>query len=78
MRVLKIAPVAGGVAVAALGAAALIVCSSARVSTVGELEFANELRIPPLAEPRVGADGRKVFDLEHMFHCPSSSTRTAG
>src|SRR5919106_580941 len=64
MRALKIATVAAGVAVTALGAAALIVYWGAQVSTVGELEFANELRIPPLAEPRVGADGRKVFDLE--------------
>ena len=64
MRALKIATVAAGVAVTALGAAALIVYWGAQVSTVGKLEFANELRIPPLAEPRVGADGRKVFDLE--------------
>jgi suppressor of ftsI len=64
MRALKIATVVAGVAVTALGAAALIVYSSAQVSNVGELEFANELGIPPLAEPRVGADGRKVFDLE--------------
>jgi hypothetical protein len=64
MRALKIATVVAGVAVAALGAAGLIVYSSARVSNVGELEFANELAIPPLAEPRVGGDGRRVFDLE--------------
>ena len=32
-------------------------------STVGELDFANALRIPPLAEPTVAADGTKEFDL---------------
>ncbi len=28
-----------------------------------ELSFANPLNIPPLLEPRIDADGRKVFDL---------------
>jgi blue copper oxidase len=32
-------------------------------SNVGELSFTNELAIPPLAEPTVDRDGRKVFDL---------------
>jgi blue copper oxidase len=64
MPALKTAAVVAGVAVAALGAVALIVYSSARVSNVGELDFANELAIPPLAEPRVGGDGSKVFDLK--------------
>ncbi|HEX6238784.1 MAG TPA: multicopper oxidase domain-containing protein [Acidimicrobiales bacterium] len=32
-------------------------------SNVGDLTFANALRIPPLAEPTVEADGTKVFDL---------------
>lgn len=35
----------------------------APVSTVGTLDFANPVRIPPLAEPTVDADGTKVFDL---------------
>jgi suppressor of ftsI len=64
MRVLKIA---AGLAVAALvvlAAAAFLVWSSARTSTVGELEFANRLAIPPVAEPRVDDDGRMAFDLE--------------
>ncbi|MDD9369186.1 MAG: multicopper oxidase domain-containing protein [Acidimicrobiales bacterium] len=34
-----------------------------KVSTVGDLDFANELAIPPLAEPTVAADGTKEFDL---------------
>ncbi|NWF26150.1 multicopper oxidase domain-containing protein [Streptomyces sp. PKU-EA00015] len=36
--------------------------SDARVSTVGT-SFGRELAIPPLAEPTVGRDGTKVFDL---------------
>ncbi|MGH2978624.1 MAG: multicopper oxidase family protein [Solirubrobacterales bacterium] len=64
MRVLKIAAVVAGVAVAALAAAALVVYSSADTSTIGKLDFANRLAIPPLAEPRVDGDGRKVFDLD--------------
>ena len=36
----------------------------ADTSNVGELSFANELAVPPLAEPRIEADGTKVFDLE--------------
>ncbi len=64
MLALKAATVVAGIAVAALGLAALILYSSAHVSNVGELEFTNELAIPPLAEPRVGGDGRKVFELE--------------
>lgn len=35
----------------------------ADMSNVGDLDFANELAVPPLAEPRVEADGTKVFDL---------------
>jgi FtsP/CotA-like multicopper oxidase with cupredoxin domain len=64
MRVLKISAGVVAVAVAALAAAAFLFWSSAKTSTVGELEFANRLAIPPLAEPRVDGEGRKVFDLE--------------
>jgi blue copper oxidase len=58
-----------GFAVVALAAVALVasgfvVYSRAQVSTVGELRFENELRIPPLLPPRPDAEGRKVFDLE--------------
>lgn len=54
----------------------------AQVSTVDELSFANELRIPPLAEPTVDAQGRKVFDLtarvgETTFK-PGTTTPTLG
>ena len=60
--------VAGGTAAAvvvvalAVGAGAWMY-RRAKVSTVGELAFANVLRVPPLAEPTVEADGTKVFDL---------------
>jgi blue copper oxidase len=37
--------------------------SQADMSNVGQLGFANQLRIPPLLEPRVDGAGRKVFDL---------------
>jgi blue copper oxidase len=37
--------------------------SQADISNVGRLRFQNELRIPPLLEPRVDGTGRKVFDL---------------
>ena len=39
------------------------VWSRARTSTVGDLDFANALQIPPLAEPTIAPDGTKVFDL---------------
>jgi FtsP/CotA-like multicopper oxidase with cupredoxin domain len=38
--------------------------SRADVNTVGQLDFANPLRIPPLLEPDIDADGRKVFRLD--------------
>ena len=37
--------------------------SRADVSTVGKLDFANPLQIPPVLEPDVSADGAKVFRL---------------
>src|SRR5918999_706261 len=64
MRLVRLAAVVAGVVLVGLAAAAFLVWSSAKTSTVGELEFANRLAIPPLAEPRVDGEGRKVFDLE--------------
>jgi FtsP/CotA-like multicopper oxidase with cupredoxin domain len=46
----------------ALGAAAWHYHVS-QTSNVGMLAFANELRVPPLLQPRVDSGGRKVFDL---------------
>jgi blue copper oxidase len=37
--------------------------SQADISNVGQLGFANQLKIPPLLEPRQDGAGRKVFDL---------------
>lgn len=34
-----------------------------RIDTVGEVEFSNQLKVPPLAESTTDADGRRVFDL---------------
>jgi FtsP/CotA-like multicopper oxidase with cupredoxin domain len=36
----------------------------ADINTVGDLDFATPLRIPPLLEPDTDAQGRKVFDLD--------------
>jgi FtsP/CotA-like multicopper oxidase with cupredoxin domain len=36
----------------------------ADINTVGDLDFANPLRIPPVLEPDTDAQGRKVFDLD--------------
>jgi blue copper oxidase len=48
-----------------LGLAGLVGLLFARVDTsnVGKLDFANQLKIPTLLQPRVDASGRKVFDL---------------
>jgi FtsP/CotA-like multicopper oxidase with cupredoxin domain len=48
--------------VVAFATAGVIVYSRADISTVGELRFENELRIPPLLRPR-DEDGRRVFEL---------------
>ncbi|MGH9247642.1 MAG: multicopper oxidase family protein [Acidimicrobiales bacterium] len=63
-HVFKWALALGAVAVVAFVGLMWWVFSGARVSNVGELDFANELRIPELLEPTRDADGRAVFDLE--------------
>jgi FtsP/CotA-like multicopper oxidase with cupredoxin domain len=54
----------------------------ADVSTVGKLDFATALRIPPLLEPRVDGDGRKVFGLRlqagEVELLPGETTETWG
>src|SRR5262245_40523574 len=73
-RVRRILVGAGAVAVAVAvvgGAVGAWWYRGVKVSTVGELDFANALRIPPLAEPRIGADGTKEFDLR----CQAGETR---
>ena len=59
-------------ALAAIAAGALVAVSfagcglvgPAPVSTIGKVDFANPLAIPPLAESRLDADGTRVFTLE--------------
>jgi FtsP/CotA-like multicopper oxidase with cupredoxin domain len=48
---------------AAAGLAVVYFVVSAPVSTVGEVEFDQELAIPPLADSHVTGDGTRVFDL---------------
>lgn len=57
----------GVIASGALVAVAFAGCGlvgPGRVSTVGEVDFATPLPIPPLAESTVDADGTRVFSLE--------------
>jgi blue copper oxidase len=49
--------------VLSLAGLAAWVWSQADMSNVGQLGFANQLKIPPLLEPRSDGTGRKVFDL---------------
>ena len=61
----------GLAALGLLGALALagiagLVYARAGVRTAGQLSFANELKVPPLATPRASSGGRKVFDLRLM------------
>lgn len=51
------------VPVLVLGGLAADAYRDALRSNTGTLGFANPLRIPPLAEPTVAADGSRVFDL---------------
>ena len=51
------------VVVLVVGAVVTWAYRGAKESNVGDLDFANELRIPPLAEPTIAADGTKEFDL---------------
>jgi FtsP/CotA-like multicopper oxidase with cupredoxin domain len=55
--------VLGLLAVVGLAGIAGLVWSRADTSNVGKLDFANQLRIPPLLRPHVDATGTKVFDL---------------
>ncbi|WP_067548485.1 multicopper oxidase family protein [Nocardia crassostreae] len=47
-----------------IGGGAVWVYNSAEVSTVGAVDFTNELSIPPLADSVVEADGTRVFRLD--------------
>jgi hypothetical protein len=62
LRLLVGVLVPGLVAVLGLAGLAAWFWSQADLSNVGQLGFANQLKIPPLAEPRLDDAGRKVFD----------------
>jgi FtsP/CotA-like multicopper oxidase with cupredoxin domain len=62
-RVVAIAVAVAAVVAGLAVAGGAWVYAQAKTSNVGDLDFANELAIPPLAEPTVEADGTKVFDL---------------
>jgi FtsP/CotA-like multicopper oxidase with cupredoxin domain len=62
-RALAVVAAAALVLVGFSAAAAAWLYTRATTSNVGDLDFANELAIPPLAEPTVEPDGTKVFDL---------------
>ncbi|MBF6415024.1 multicopper oxidase family protein [Nocardia cyriacigeorgica] len=51
------------VAAVAISVGVTLVYQRADVSTVGRVDFADELPIPPLADSRIEADGTRVFDL---------------
>ncbi|MBF6455125.1 multicopper oxidase family protein [Nocardia cyriacigeorgica] len=52
------------VAALAIGGGVTLVYQRADVSTVGSVDFTDELPIPPLADSRIAADGARVFDLQ--------------
>jgi FtsP/CotA-like multicopper oxidase with cupredoxin domain len=63
VRALVAVTIAGLLGLLALAGLAGWAYSRADMSNLGQLDFANELKIPPLLEPRVDAAGDKVFDL---------------
>ncbi|HSI80678.1 MAG TPA: multicopper oxidase domain-containing protein [Solirubrobacterales bacterium] len=63
-RLLRIGAIVAAVAVVAFAAFALWAWTGAKTSTVGELEFANPLAIPPLVDARGDGEGRLAFELE--------------
>jgi FtsP/CotA-like multicopper oxidase with cupredoxin domain len=63
LRLLRWVLALGLAGVLGLAGLAAWVWSQADTSNLGQLRFQNELRIPPLLEPRVDDAGRKVFGL---------------
>jgi blue copper oxidase len=63
LRLLVGALALGLAGVLGLAGLAALFWSQAAMSNLGQLRFANQLKIPPLLEPRVDGAGRKVFDL---------------
>lgn len=62
-RLLAVTAAVIAVVLAGTGVAAVRVYQAGLRSNVGELSFANRLRIPALLEPAPDATGRRVFDL---------------
>jgi FtsP/CotA-like multicopper oxidase with cupredoxin domain len=62
-RVLLVIVGTGLALLLALAGVVGVVYLRAGTSTVGKLDFANQLEIPPLLTPRTDATGTKVFDL---------------
>jgi blue copper oxidase len=82
VRALVVLLVLGLVAVVALAGIVALVWFRADTSTVGTLDFANQLKIPPLQQPRTDPNGTKIFDLRlqtgtsHLL--PGTDTPTWG
>ncbi|MGW7412914.1 multicopper oxidase family protein [Streptomyces sp. NPDC054863] len=62
-RVLVVVGSVAAVLLAAVGGLFAWWWTGAEVSTVGKVEFRNELKVPPLAKSVVEKDGTRVFDL---------------
>ncbi|MFI5802775.1 multicopper oxidase family protein [Streptomyces sp. NPDC051561] len=62
-RVLIFLGTLAAVFVAAVGGLFLTQWTGAQVSTAGQVEFRNALKVPPLARSTVEKDGTRVFDL---------------
>jgi suppressor of ftsI len=63
VRALTVLLVLGLLGVLGLAGVVGLVWSRADTSNLGKLDFANQLKIPPLLQPHVDAAGTKVFDL---------------
>src|SRR6266536_624457 len=63
VRALTVLLVLGLLGVLGLAGVVGLVWSRADTSNLGKLDFANQLKIPPLLQPHVDAAGAKVFDL---------------
>jgi len=75
-RILAVTAIVTALILAVGGIVAVRVYEGALRSNVGELSFANRLRIPPLLEPARDGNGRRVFDLAVAEGTSEFSTRT--
>ncbi len=67
-KALKWTLIGGGIGVGALtlglGGTVAYVYSESKIDTVGKVDFASPLAIPPLAESEIDSSGTRIFDLE--------------